>query len=214
MLGPGLAALLYAVLLEGVTAARAVYYGSKLLFLLLPAAWLILVAGRPIRLPRPSTAGLTPALLFGLLVAIGIVALYHLHFAGRLNTEGLEAKARVFGATRHYLLYAAFLALANAAYEEYLWRWFVFGRLRELMAVGPAAFLSAVAFGLHHFVVAWAVFGSAPLAALLTAGVVVGGLAWALMYHRWGNLWSVWLSHAVVDAGLLLVGNDLLGSLG
>ncbi len=210
MLGPVTASFFYAYLLENPVVAGAVYYGSKLCFILLPLAWWRVVVRQRLAPARPRLAGMAAGVAFGLVSATTIVTLYFLLLAGRLPAERLQSKAELFGASDYYLAFAVFLAVANSAYEEYYWRWFVFGRLRDFTSVGVAAAASSVAFGLHHFVVVQVFFQSTGLALVATAGVVLGGVCWALIYHRWGNLWAPWLSHLVVDAALLVVGHDLL----
>jgi membrane protease YdiL (CAAX protease family) len=45
--------------------------------------------------------------------------------------------------------------------------------------------------------------------------VAAGGAVWAWVYHRSGSLLGPWLSHMLVDAGIFLVGYQMLsGSLG
>ena len=63
------------------------------------------------------------------------------------------------------------------------------------------------------------VFCSAPRAALadpaaaedlLSAAVAIGGAFWAWLYERSGSLVGPWMSHLLVDAGIFLVGFDLV----
>ena len=73
-----------------------------------------------------------------------------------------------------------FLAVGNSAFEEYYWRWFVFGRLKESMSPGAAMVISATAFSLHHLVVLLSFFKPFWLVWLMIAGVWAGGAAWGL----------------------------------
>jgi membrane protease YdiL (CAAX protease family) len=40
--------------------------------------------------------------------------------------------------------------------------------------------------------------------------VAFGGAAWAWIYHRSGSIYSVWLSHLLVDAAILVIGYDMV----
>ena len=48
-------------------------------------------------------------------------------------------------------------------------------------------------------------------AAQTKSRLVIGGAAWAWLYHRYGNLYAAWISHLIVDVALILIGYDLLG---
>ena len=40
--------------------------------------------------------------------------------------------------------------------------------------------------------------------------VAVGGAMWAWLYHRSGSIFGPWMGHLLVDAGIFLVGYDLV----
>ena len=44
----------------------------------------------------------------------------------------------------------------------------------------------------------------------VACALLVGGAVWAWVYHRTRSLAATWLSHALVDAAILMVGYDLL----
>ena len=50
-------------------------------------------------------------------------------------------------------------------------------------------------------------------AAPLSLGVAVGGAVWSWAYRRSGSLLGPWLSHILVDTGIMLIGYDLLRGL-
>jgi len=106
-----------------------------------------------------------------------------------------------------FVALGVFYSLAHSLMEEYYWRWFVFGRMRQYVPVPVAIVLSSLAFALHHVVVLWAYFSHAPAVALmLAAAVALGGAAWAWIYSRGGSIYAIWLSHALVDAAIFSVG--------
>jgi membrane protease YdiL (CAAX protease family) len=109
----------------------------------------------------------------------------------------------------------AFYALGHSLLEEYYWRWFVFGQLMELSRPLTAVTISATGFMAHHVCVLAVYFGwNSPAGFYLTAfcslSVAVGGVLWALLYRRHGALYGVWLSHLLVDAGIFVIGYDLI----
>jgi membrane protease YdiL (CAAX protease family) len=54
-------------------------------------------------------------------------------------------------------------------------------------------------------------FGYAsPLTWLFTLAIVIGGAFWAWLYRRTGSLAGPWLSHALVDATIFVIGWDLI----
>jgi membrane protease YdiL (CAAX protease family) len=79
------------------------------------------------------------------------------------------------------------------------------------MPTAVAVLASSVAFAAHH-VILLAVYlgGISWLSVLFSLGVAVGGAVWAWIYHRRGSLLGPWLSHLTIDAGILIVGYDLI----
>ena len=59
----------------------------------------------------------------------------------------------------------------------------------------------------HHVLVLAKFFGYASIMTyLLAVSVAVGGAIWAVLYHRCGSLIPGWISHAMVDAALFIIG--------
>ncbi len=111
-----------------------------------------------------------------------------------------------------YVLLAAFYSLVHSLLEEYYWRWFVFGRLREAIPWQAAVAVAAVGFTGHHVIVLGTYFGwASPATWLFSAGVALGGAFWAWLYQTSRSLLGPWLSHALVDAAIFTVGYSLAG---
>lgn len=213
---------LYFMALDGVPAPwpHTAYALGKTLQFALPLAWWGL-RRLPLRpLPRPGLGDLLLGLAWGLIVAAGMAGLYGLWLrpSGLLAGAGaaIAHKTRSLGLATPaaFAATAVFYAVIHSLLEEYYWRWFVFGRLRDTLPWGAAATLSSVAFGAHHFLLLGVFFGAAsPGTWLCGLAVIVGGAVWAAMYQWRGNLYACWLSHALVDAALFAVGYDLLRAL-
>ena len=107
------------------------------------------------------------------------------------------------------LVVATFITLLHSAMEEYYWRWFVYGHLRQMVGYWPGHLLAAVAFTGHHLVLMSVLF-PLPLALFLSFLVGLGGLIWTLMYEWQGTVLGCWLSHLVVGAFLMIVGYRLI----
>jgi membrane protease YdiL (CAAX protease family) len=124
--------------------------------------------------------------------------------AARVAGFGVASPAAFAGMT-------AFYALVHSFLEEYYWRWFVFGQMREVMPAAAAAVLSSLAFTVHHVIVLAAYLGWWSAATVVCSlAVAVGGLVWAWIYHRSGSLLGPWLSHALADAAIFTVGRSML----
>lgn len=177
---------------------------------------------RWLRLKRPHFSGLRPALLFGFTVAAVMLAGYF----GWLRGSSLLAQTPI--SLRHklhqvsvdtpegYLALAGFMVAAHSLLEEYYWRWFVFGGVRQFLPLAPALVIASLAFMAHHLVVLHVYLpGKFWTAALpLGLGVAIGGGVWAFLYDRSGSLWSPWLSHLIVDAAIFVIGWDMLWPFG
>ena len=163
-------------------------------------------------------AGLGIGIAFGLLTVASMAALYF----GVLRGHPLiaDTPAKILGKLREfglatplgYLAIGAFLSLLHSLLEEYYWRWFVFGWLRRYVPVSLAIVLSSLAFMAHHVVILYVYFPDRfwTLALPFSLGVAFGGAVWAWLYHRSGSLLGPWVSHAIIDAGIMLIGYDML----
>jgi membrane protease YdiL (CAAX protease family) len=156
-------------------------------------------------------------ILFGLLVASAMIAIYLLVLIPNHVMDGPReqalAKVKEIGIASAASLIAVgvFYSLFHSAMEEYYWRWFVFRELELRMALMPAAVIGGLGFMAHHVLVLARYFGwDSPLTWLFSFGIAVGGAAWALIYKKWGTLLGPWLSHLLVDAAIFIIGYHLL----
>ncbi len=210
LLLPVLGTVLYFITLAGQPAAPLVYGALKLVKVLYPLACLWRW-GRPRPLATTGTrrAALLAGLGAGLLMASGLAAMAYGPLAGLRTAAAPHIAAKI--AEFHcsglvpYLVLSLGLSLAHSAFEEYYWRWFVFGHLSERLPMPAAHALAGVGFALHHVVVA-AVYVGWGWGLALGAVVGVAGACWSLLYQRSGRLVGAWLAHACCDAVLMLIG--------
>ena len=192
---------------------KTVYFLCKCWILALPAFWLLKVEKKPLSLSPARRGGFGVGVASGVLIGAGVLAVYYLLTARSIDAGPLRAQAAAsgFGRPLAYVAFAAYFTLINALLEEYVWRWFVFTRCEVLMPRRSAVVAAALFFTLHHVLVLKAFFPWA-LTALGAGGVFIGGAVWSWSYLRYRSVWPGYVSHAIVDAAILLVGWDLLFS--
>jgi uncharacterized protein len=190
--------------------------GLGIVFGLLPALALVAFARLPLRELGISRCGAGRAGAIGLLVGLGVAlpAIVFL-FAPPLVGERVTY-APVTTAARDVLWWRAFvwMPLDTALPEEIAFRGVVLGLLLRVVARWPAVVISAVVFTLWHLVVVWRTVALTNLAdeplwlALGLLGslgaVFVGGLVFAVLRLRTGNLAASITAHWAFNAVLLL----------
>jgi membrane protease YdiL (CAAX protease family) len=218
MLLPSVITLAYFVVLAGWAPAvqQATYVVGKTIQFGFPLVWVVIVLREPLRWSGPVRRGLLLSLGFGLLVALAMLGLYHLVLkpAGFFDGPAEMVRAKILDlgleTLAKYAAVGVFYAICHSLLEEYYWRWFVFGRLREHAGVNGAILISSLGFMAHHVILLATYFGwLSPATYLFSAAVAVGGAVWAWLYQRSGSLYGPWLSHCLVDAAIFVLGYDL-----
>lgn len=222
LLFPSVVTLLYFVVLAQAAPPiqQTAYALGKCVQFGLPAFWVFVVEREPLCWIRPTRSGLGVNLVFGAAVVGLMMVLYRVWLnptgylaPGSPAGQAILEKVQGFGVggVWRYAALGAFYAVIHSGLEEYYWRWFVFGQLRRIMPLGAALLASSVGFMLHHVILLGVYFDWAFLpTALFSLAVAVGGFVWAWLYHRSGSLFGPWLGHLLVDAGIFLVGYDLV----
>ena len=217
LLLPTLSAIFYFVIFEEASVSKPIYVATKIFTVLWPIIATVWVLRRRLGLGACSRSDHLRSLFPGLLIGLAIVAVMVIWMNSPLRQlildggAGVRNKVEALGFLDHFIPFAIFITLFHSFIEEFYWRWFVFGHLREVLPLPVAHAVAAVGFGGHHLVVTcqyfpfWFAFG-------LAACVAVGGLIWSLLFQRYKSLLGSWLSHLVVDAGLMWVGYQLIFS--
>ena len=111
-----------------------------------------------------------------------------------------------------FWVFAAWLCVINSLLEEVVFRWYVDTRLKSI-GISTAVLLpiSASIFTAHHIIVLSAYF-SWPLVVLGSVGVFCGGLIWSLLRLTFTTVLPGWISHALVDVSVVLIGWSILAS--
>jgi membrane protease YdiL (CAAX protease family) len=218
---PSLVTWLYFVVLaeSDPRVQQTAYSVGKLLQFALPVVWVVGVRRAKVKFARPRAGELLSGAASGVAIVAAMLVLYFawLKPLGAIDVafEPVRAKVAGFGIDSpwKYAALALFYALFHSLLEEYYWRWFAFGELRRATTFLPAAILSSLGFMAHHVILLGVYFGFASsLTYFFSLCVAVGGLIWAWLYQRSGSLYGPWLSHLLVDAGIFLIGWDMVRS--
>ena len=186
----------------------------RLWLLFLPILWLKFMDHGEWSWSPPKLGGFRTATFSGLIISAVIFSSYMI--AGRLGVpytaKILESAART-GLNRPAVFIAAALywITCNSLIEEYLWRWFAFRKFEVLLGGKRAVAATALAFTAHHVLVLAAQFHWIIVIAG-SSGVFLGGMIWSRLYMRYRSVWPCYLSHAIVDASIFIVGYRLIFS--
>lgn len=199
------------------TATKIAFGIGKAIQFALPVVWVFLVQRQRVRVTWPKRDGLLLGAMFGAAVSAAMLALYYFvlgprgFFTG--PAEEVRQKVAEFGVktVASFAVMGLFYSLVHSLLEEYYWRWFVFGQLRNQIPLWPAIAISSIGFTLHHILVLARYFGwNSPATWLFVAGIAIGGAAWAWLYNRTQSLYGPWISHLMVDAAIFWIGYDLV----
>jgi len=190
---------------------KAVFFAAKLWLLVFPAAWYLLVEkGKPSWSP-PLRGGMAVGVVSGLILASAIVLGAWLAEVQHMDLAPLHAAVREMNLATPaaYLVGAAAWTLVNSLVEEYVYRWFVLRQCEVLLPSPVAIIASASIFTIHH-VIALNQYLEPGFTALASAGIFVGGVVWAALYHRYRSIWPGWISHVLADIAVFGLGWWLL----
>jgi membrane protease YdiL (CAAX protease family) len=196
---------------------QATYLIVKTIQFAFPLVWVWAVLREPLGTRPASSRGLLIGATFSaIVVGAGWLVYYMALRESAVFTAAavkVDAKITQFGINTvwKYAILGVFYSLVHSLLEEYYWRWFTFRQLRNLVPLWPAILVSAIAFASHHVILLGEFFREAPwLAWLFASAVAIGGVFWAWLYERTGSLYSTWLSHLLIDAGIFWIGYELV----
>lgn len=228
MLMPTVMTWIYFVLFPGQgSVTRAIYFGSKVVMGILPLWWFWRI-GYFNRRPEQNVGtdkakphyarSLLLGSVFGVLTFLGMMIVYYLFLketpalAGTVEAVAARLKDAGVSSAATFLVLVVFLSIFHAAFEEYYWRWFVFGRLKSGVPWLWAAVLSSLAFMLHHVIVLAAYIPATHawlLVPVLSLGIALGGFVWCMIYYKTGSLLGAFIAHVCADLGIMWCGFDL-----
>lgn len=192
----------------GTVLGKGIFLASKLWLVVFPVLWWRWVERGAWSWSPARKGGFGLAVASGLLISLAILAVYGLtRKLGWLDPALVVERSKQTGLNQPglYLLGAVYWITLNSLMEEYVWRWFVFRQCERLAGGLGGVLLSALAFTLHHVLALSGQF-SWGLTLLGSLGVFTGGAIWSALYLRCRSIWPCYVSHAIVDTPIFLIG--------
>lgn len=107
-----------------------------------------------------------------------------------------------------FIFVAIYISLGNSFLEEFFFRGFIFGELKENK---PLAFtLSSLLFAFYHIGMIQKWF-SIPIFILAIVGLFIGGSIFNKINERYGTIFNSWLIHMSADISIMLIGFHMFG---
>jgi uncharacterized protein len=191
---------------------QAFFAASKFGILAIPLFWVKYVDKMKYRIPTWSTRGLKEGILSGLVISALMFAVWKQIEAGLSQDEIKSLLDHVQKAGLSdlptFVVMSVYWCVINSLLEEYVWRWFVYGRFAAMFADykfgnNAAAVASALFFTLHH-TVALSAYVSGHVNFLASLGVFIGGTFWFFIYARYQNIYASWISHVIADVAIFV----------
>jgi hypothetical protein len=185
---------------------------AKIWTVLLPWWWLRFVDRQRSSWSQARRGGWGAGVVSGLLIALVVWAAYAVASrVGVLDAAMVAERAARTGLDHRglYLAGALYWITLNSLLEEYVWRWFVFRQFEAIVGPRWAVLAAALAFTTHHVVALAGQFDTG-LAIVGSVGVFTGGVTWSWLYRRYGSIWPGYVSHALVDVAVFVIGYRLI----
>ena len=184
---------------------KAIWLLAKIWLIVLPVAWLLFVDGGKLSWSPTNKKGILAGLAWSIPFAFVILITDGL-IRGALIPPSAKHQVMELGITSpaNFLIFASAMSLVNSLMEEYVWRWFVFTKLKVLVGAWPAIVLSAFFFMVHHVVIVWN-FGSLWLVFLGSISIFTGGIIWAWLYNKYNSIWPGWICHVAADTAIMWI---------
>ncbi len=203
--------LLYFVAAGNAATVHLVYAITKVVMIAAPIVLFSLGLNLPrFTLQRAWKSSLVIGLSSGILFFLIILGTYGLFEATiQQYSVNILAKIQDVGIANWYWVAAILISLLHSLFEEYYWRWYVVRGFETRFSPLLATFFGNGLFALHHYIILSQFF---PWSLTLMFGTIVGavGCLWSWMYRKTGSLLAPWLSHALADASIFVVGYSIL----
>ncbi len=194
------------------TLGKAIFFAAKVWLVLLPLVWRLLVDREPLSWSPARHGGFGLAIASGVLIALVIFGAYALmmHW-GAIDASQVAERAAKTGlnTVSVFLGGALYWITVNSLMEEYVWRWFVLRKCEVLWGGKTGLVVAALAFTAHHVIALAAQFNWG-ITLLGSLGVFIGGATWNWLYLRYRSIWPGYVSHAIVDLAIFLIGYRLI----
>lgn len=181
--------------------------------LVFPIAWSVFVDRKKLSLSLPKRQELLAGSIWGIFMFAVIVGIYSLFGQQWIDPVVAKEKSYQLGISTPtiYLIVEAYFVLVNSLIEEFTWRWFICNKCQILIPGTKAIFLSSLFFTLHHIFVI-AAYSDWQAVILGSLAVFAAGIIWSHSYLAYRSLWSSYISHAIADFALAIIGWQILFS--
>ena len=179
--------------------------------LIFPIAWSVLVDRQKLHLSLPKRRELLAGAIWGIFMFAVIVGIYSLFGQHWIDHVVAKEKAQQLGISSPniFLIIEAYFVIVNSLIEEFTWRWFICNKCQILIPGTPAVFLSSLFFTLHHIFVI-AAYSDWRAVILGSFAVCTAGIIWSQCYLSYRSLWPSYISHAIADLALAIIGWQIL----
>lgn len=157
-----------------------------------------------VRHPSQLKHSLVAGIGSGMVLMFGVIAGFYLLLQSGVDPDWIRSVLTEWGLTTDWLwLFVLYMIVGNSFFEELIWRGFVFERLQRIISLRLARGLSSLFYASYHVLLGVVLFG-------WKWGIIVAVLAWALgvfwsiLVKQYGSLLSAWLSHLMVDVGIMV----------
>ncbi|MCL4786719.1 MAG: CPBP family intramembrane metalloprotease [Verrucomicrobia bacterium] len=194
------------------TLGKAIFFAAKVWLVLLPLVWRLLVDREPLSWSPARHGGFGLAIASGVLISLVIFGAYALMMRwGAIDASQVAERAAKTGLSTEsiFLGGALYWITVNSLMEEYVWRWFVLRKCEVLWGGKTGLVVAALAFTAHHVIALAAQFNWG-ITLLGSLGVFIGGATWNWLYLRYRSIWPGYVSHAIVDLAIFIIGYRLI----
>ena len=210
---PTIGALMALWWYEGETIGKVAYSLGKMWLYGLPIVWLLFVERDRLSLSPPTRGGFGFGIVSGIVISIAIWLVWVFYARDAIDPTAIRTVTAEnnLNVAWKYIGFGCYLFLINAALEEYVFRWFIFRQCERLLPAALAIVLAAIIFTLHHVIVLRAYF-EWTIVTLASLGIFIGGAIWSWTYLKYRSIWPGYISHAIVDIAILIIGWQLIFS--
>ena len=199
--------------LKGELFAVFVFCITKVWLFGLPAYWHIKIERKPFSWSPPVNGGWLMSFALGIGIILVIIGAYVLLGEMMIDQQTLYELLEPVGLTTPIKLAGAILfwVFINSVLEEYVFRWFITTKASILFGNDYYAIIfSAFLFTLHHALalyffgfIFWQIF-------IASFGLLSAAAIWSWLYLKYQSIWVCWLSHAICDVVVFLIGYRIL----
>ena len=192
---------------------QSLFLFGKIWVLFISTVWPLYIDNFKLKFSFSKIRPLMIGAISGIMISLIIFAAYFL--LGDILIDPSDIKEMAInvglGKKTNYIFMAIYWVIINSILEEYVWRFFIVKKASEFLSPLNAVIISSVGFTFHH-ILATSIYFNAPVVILISLGVFTGGIIWSYMFLKYKSIWPGYLSHAIVDVAVFVIGYLLIFS--